>query len=73
MFRPALSIRIGAVALITSFAAWQLHSTVPEQNTRCTPTFAAAAACTDPAWSATAVYNGGQRVSHEQVSVLLRN
>jgi len=68
MFRPALSIKIGAVALITSIAAWQLHSTVPEHNAPGTPAFAAAAACTDPAWSATAVYNGGQRVSHEQAT-----
>jgi chitinase len=65
MLRSSLSVKIGVVAVITSAAAWQLHGTVSQKFAPGTRSFAVAAACTDPAWSATAVYNGGQRVTHE--------
>ena len=66
MLRSSLSVKIGVVAVITSAAAWQLHGTVSKKFSPGARSFAVAAACTDPAWSATAVYSGGQRVSHDR-------
>ncbi len=68
MFRSALLVKIGVMALITSAAAWQLHDTVSDSHPRASGDLAIAAACTDPAWSATAVYNGGQRVTYQSKS-----
>ena len=65
MLRSSLSVKIGVVAVITSAAAWQLHGTVSNKFAPGARSFAVAAACTDPVWSASTAYGGGQRVTHE--------